>query len=247
MLTQSAVQKIDIVSLKQSCARCSLRELCLPLGLNADEMDELDELVSTRKSLKRREYAFRMDTPFRSLYAIRSGFFKTYDLQEDGSEQITGFQMAGELIGMDAISTDHHTCNAVALEDSELCEIPFAQLEDLIRHIPALQHQFHKLMSREIIRDHGIMMLLGSMNAEQRLATFLLNLSQRFAMRGYSPTRFTLRMTRAEIGNYLGMKLETVSRTLSKFQEAGLLLVQNKELELTQMEQLKHITKRDEC
>ena len=247
MSAQIAVQKLDVDSLKQSCSRCSLRELCLPIGLDADEMNQLDQLVSTRKSLKRKAYAFRMNTPFRSLYAIRSGFFKTSDIQEDGSEQITGFQMAGELIGMDAISTDHHTCNAVALEDSELCEIPFAQLEDLIRHIPTLQHQFHKLMSREIIRDHGIMMLLGSMNAEQRLATFLLNLSQRFAMRGYSPTRFTLRMTRAEIGNYLGMKLETVSRTLSKFQEGGLLRVQNKELELTEMAQLKSITKRDEC
>ena len=247
MSAQIAVQQIDLLALKQSCAKCSLRELCLPMGLNADEMDELDRLVSSRKSLKRRAYAFQMDTPFRHLYAIRSGFFKTYDLQEDGSEQITGFQMAGELIGMDAISTGHHTCNAVALEDSELCEIPFAQLEDLTRHIPTLQHQFHKLMSREIIRDHGIMMLLGTMNAEQRLATFLLNLSQRLALRGYSPTHFTLRMTRAEIGNYLGMKLETVSRTFSKFQDDGLLRVQNKALELTALGQLKNISKREAC
>ena len=247
MSTQTAIPKVNVVALKQSCSLCSLRELCLPIGLNADELNQLDQLVGTRKILKRKEYAFRMNVPFRSLYAIRRGFFKTYDLQEDGSEQITGFQMAGELIGMDAISTDRHTCNAVALEDSELCEIPFAQLEELIRQIPTLQNQFHKLMSREIIRDHGIMMLLGNMNAEQRLATFLLNLSQRFAMRGYSPTRFTLRMTRAEIGNYLGMKLETVSRTLSKFQEGGLLLVLNKELELREMGQLKSLSKRDEC
>lgn len=247
MSTQTAIQKVDFVALKQSCSRCSLRELCLPIGLNADELNQLDKLIGVSKTLKRKEYAFRMNTPFRSLYAIRRGFFKTYDLQEDGSEQITGFQMTGELIGMDAISTDHHSCNAVALEDSELCEIPFAGLEELIRQIPTLQHQFHKLMSREIIRDHGIMMLLGTMNADQRLATFLLNLSQRFAMRGYSPTRFTLRMTRAEVGNYLGMKLETVSRTLSKFQDSGLLLVKNRELELTAMGQLKNITKRDEC
>lgn len=247
MSNQSAISKVNVTALKQSCSRCSLRELCLPIGLNTDELSQLDQLVSTRKILKRKEYAFRMNAPFRSLYAIRRGFFKTYDLQEDGSEQITGFQMAGELIGMDAISTDHHTCNAVALEDSELCEIPFAQLEELIRQIPTLQNQFHKLMSREIIRDHGIMMLLGNMNAEQRLATFLLNLSQRFAMRGYSPTRFTLRMTRAEIGNYLGMKLETVSRTFSKFQETSLLLVRNKELELREIGQLKNLSKRDGC
>jgi CRP/FNR family transcriptional regulator len=172
------------------------------------------------------------------LYAIRTGFFKTQVLHEDGREQVTGFQMAGEIIGLDAISTDVHTCDAVALEDSEVCELPFNQLEELSRQLPSLQRHLHKIMSREIVRDQGIMLLLGSMRAEERLAAFLLNLSQRFAARGYSASSFRLRMTRQEIGSYLGLKLETVSRTLSYFQETRLIDVHNKSIELLDMSRL---------
>ncbi len=233
--------------LKQACSSCSLRELCLPIGLESTDMDRLDRLVTRRKHMQRGEHVFRVGAPFQFLFAIRTGFFKTYELQEDGQEHITGFHMAGEIIGMDAISTDQNTCNAVALEDSELCEIPFPQLEGLCREIPALQHQFHKLMSREIIRDHGIMMLLGGMRAEERLAAFLLNLSQRYAARGYSASEFHLRMTRAEIGHYLGMKLETVSRTLTKFQEQGLITVNNKHVELQDLVRLRQVMNREDC
>ena len=233
--------------LKQACSSCSLRELCLPIGLEASDMDRLDRLVTRRKHVQRGEHIFRVGASFQFLFAIRTGFFKTYELQEDGQEHITGFHMSGEIIGMDAISSDHNTCNAVALEDSDMCEIPFQQLENLCREIPALQHQFHKLMSREIIRDHGIMMLLGGMRAEERLAAFLLNLSQRYAARGYSAFEFHLRMTRAEIGHYLGMKLETVSRTLTKFQEQGLIAVSNKHIELTDLVRLRQVMNREEC
>jgi len=233
--------------LKQACSSCSLRELCLPIGLEASDMDRLDRLVTRRKHVQRGEHVYRVGAPFQFLFAIRTGFFKTYELQEDGQEHITGFHMAGEIIGMDAISSDHNTCNAVALEDSEMCEIPFPQLEGLCREIPALQHQFHKMMSREIIRDHGIMMLLGGMRAEERLAAFLLNLSQRYAARGYSATEFHLRMTRAEIGHYLGMKLETVSRTLTKFQEQGLITVSNKHIELQDLVRLRQVMNREDC
>ena len=140
--------------------------------------------------------------------------------------------VAGEIMGMDAISTDIHNCSAVALEDSEVCELPFGKLEELGRKLPTLQRHLHRIMSSEIVRDQGTMLLLGSMHAEERLAAFLLNLSQRFAARGYSPSAFQLRMTRQEIGNYLGMKLETVSRTLSRFQKAGLISVRNKAVEI---------------
>jgi CRP-like cAMP-binding protein len=156
---------------------------------------------------------------------VRSGFFKTDVLIEDGRDQVTGFQMTGELLGLDGISSEIHTCNAIALEDSEVCAIPFSHLEGLSRQIHTLQHHFHKVMSREIVRDHGVMMLLGTMRAEERLAAFLLNLSQRFKARGYSPAEFNLRMSRDEIGSYLGLKLETVSRAFSHFQEEGLLAV----------------------
>ncbi len=154
-------------------------------------------------------------------------------LLEDGREQVTGFQMAGELLGLDGISTEHHTCNAIALEDSEICVIPVHPAGRACRvRSTRLQHQFHKVMSREIVRDHGVMMLLGTMRAEERLAAFLLNLSQRFTARGFSPSEFYLRMTREEIGSYLGLKLETVSRAFSRFQEEGYIAVQQKHIRI---------------
>ncbi len=165
---------------------------------------------------------------FTSLYAVRYGFFKSTAVLENGRDQVTGFTMTGELLGLDGIGPERHTCDVVALEDSEVCAIPFAKLQELAHEIPSLQRQLHKTLSREIVREHGVMVLLGSMNAEERLAVYLLNLSQRFAAHGYSPTEFNLRMTREEIGSYLGLKLETISRTLSKFQEERLLSVQQK-------------------
>jgi CRP/FNR family transcriptional regulator len=141
--------------------------------------------------------------------------------------------MAGELLGLDGISTDRHTCDAVALEDSQVCVIPYDQLEDLSREFTDLQHQFHKIMSREIVRDHGVMLLLGSMRAEERLAAFLLNLTQRLQARGFSASELVLRMTREEIGSYLGLKLETVSRTFSKFQDDGILEVKQRQIRRT--------------
>jgi len=221
---------ISLPRLKATCSSCSLRELCLPVGLSVEEMRELEQLVLVRRPVKRGEYLFRANDPFDSLYAVRVGFFKTKVLLEDGREQVTGFHMAGELIGLDGIGTERHTCDAVALENSDVCVIPFERLEHYSREMEALQRHFHKIMSREIVREHGVMMLLGSMRAEERLAAFLLNLSQRLLLRGYSSTEFNLRMTRDEIGSYLGLKLETVSRVLSRFQEEGLIAVAQKNI-----------------
>ena len=228
----SADQQISLSIIKTACSNCNLRELCLPYGLNPTELDRLDDLDSSRRRLKRGDYLYRAGEGFDAIYAIRSGFFKTDVLLEDGRDQVTGFQMAGELLGLDGISSEHHTCNAVALEDSEICAIPFSRLEGLSREIQTLQHHFHKVMSREIVRDHGVMMLLGTMRAEERLAAFLLNLSQRFTARGFSPSEFNLRMTREEIGRCLGLKLETVSRAFSRFQEEGFIAVQQKHIRI---------------
>lgn len=228
MPQRSATNKVVLEVVKTACSNCNLRELCMPLGLDHREMEKLDELVSSRLRIRRGEHLYRAGQRFDAIYAIRSGFFKTDVLIEDGRDQVTGFQMTGELLGLDGISTETHSCNAVALEDSEVCVIPFSHLEGLSREIRTLQHHFHKVMSREIVRDHGVMMLLGTMRAEERLAAFLLNLSQRFTARGYSPAEFYLRMTRDEIGSYLGLKLETVSRAFSRFQEEGLIAVQQK-------------------
>jgi CRP/FNR family transcriptional regulator len=238
-MTQSVEKPITCEGIKTACSNCNLRELCLPYGLNKCELERLDDLVSTRRRVKRGDHLYRAGAPFDAIYAIRSGFFKTDVLLEDGRDQVTGFQMAGELLGLDGISSEHHTCNAVALEDSEICAIPFSRLESLSREIQTLQRHFHKVMSREIVRDHGVMMLLGTMRAEERLAAFLLNLSQRFTARGFSHSEFNLRMTREEIGSYLGLKLETVSRAFSRFQDEGFISVQQKHIRILNVVGLK--------
>lgn len=232
-------QPIDISNIRSSCATCSLRELCLPVGLNDQEIQVLGDIVSHKRKVARGSYLHRTGVKFQSLFAIRSGFFKTCVLEEDGRQQVTGFHMTGELLGLDAISSEMHTCDAVALEDSEVCEIPFARLEEISLVIPSLMRHFHKLMSREIVRDHGVMLLLGSMKAEERLASFLLNLSRRFVMRGYSENEFNLRMTREEIGSYLGLKLETVSRAFSKLQDENIITVDNKHIQINDITRLR--------
>ena len=230
---------VTVEALRARCSTCSTHQLCLPMGLDVGDMDRLDQIIGRRRKIVRGASLFRIGDSFQNLYAIRLGHFKTYQINPGGEEQVTGFQMAGELLGLDGISSEHHTCNAVALEDSEICAIPFSRLEGLSREIHTLQHHFHKVMSREIVRDHGVMMLLGTMRAEERLAAFLLNLSQRFTARGFSHAEFYLRMTREEIGSYLGLKLETVSRTFSRFQEDGHIAVQQKHVRILDVAGLK--------
>ncbi len=232
---------------KVACSSCNLRELCLPVGMSKPQLEQLDSLVATRRSVKRGEALFRAGDAFQSLYAVRTGFFKTCVASEDGREQVTGFQMAGEQLGLDGISTDRHACDAVALEDSQVCLIPYDRLEDLSREFTDLQHQFHKIMSREIVRDQGVMLLLGSMRAEERPAVFLLNLTQRLHARGFSASALVLRMTREEIGSYLGLKLETVSRTFSKFQEEGLLEVKQRDIRILDNEGLRKLVNSARC
>ena len=218
------------------CSTCNLRELCLPYGLNGHDMALLGELEFTRKRVKRGETLFRAGGAFDSLYAVRSGFFKSSVVLEDGRDQVTGFHMAGEIVGMDGIGTERHAADVTALEDSEVCIIPYTRLEE-----PGLQRQLQKVMSRELVRDQGVMMLLGSMRAEERLAAFLLNLSQRFVARGFSPSEFHLRMTRDEIGSYIGLSLETVSRLFSRFQDERLITVQQKHVNILDIAGLKAV------
>ena len=225
--------------MKTLCSTCSLRELCLPVGLMPNEFEQLDAVIRQSRRLKKGEYLFRAGEPFSSLYAIRTGFFKTTVASQDGRDQVTGFFMSGELIGMDGICSHVHSCDAVALEDSEVCELPFAHMENLGQRIPSLQTHFFRLMSREIVREHGVMLLLGNMRAEERLAAFLLNLSNRLYSRGFAANDFILRMSREEIGSYLGLKLETVSRTLSKFHHEGLILVEHKHIQILEPQALK--------
>jgi len=224
------------------CASCSLHQLCLPTGLCDADMKLLDGIILNRRRVPRDASLYHAGDPFTHLYAVRFGHFKTHQVSAEGAEQITGFQMAGELLGFDAISTDRHHCYAVALEDSEVCEIPFAKLEALFAAVPALLRHFHRMMSQEITRDQGAMLMLGNMRAEQRFAALLVNLSSRYKARGYSSTRFQLRMSREDIGNYLGLTIESISRLLSRFRKQGLLNVSNREVELLDLPALKALT-----
>ncbi|WP_225784318.1 fumarate/nitrate reduction transcriptional regulator Fnr [Xenophilus sp. Marseille-Q4582] len=234
-------------TIKIACSNCNLRELCMPVDLQPNELERLDELVATRRKVKRKELLFHNGERFTSLFAIRTGVFKTRVTTEDGRDQVTGFQMAGEIIGLDGIVNGQHSCDAVALEDSEVCVMPYERLEELSREVTALQRHVHQVMSREIVREHGVMLLLGSMRAEERLAAFLLNLVQRLHARGFSATELILRMTREEIGSYLGLKLETVSRTLSKFVEEGVVEVNQRHVRITDAEALKRLANPTVC
>jgi CRP/FNR family transcriptional regulator, anaerobic regulatory protein len=225
-------------ALKTLCSTCHLKDLCLPCGLAGSDVQRLDGLKFARRRIKEGEALYHEGEKFQFIYAVRSGTFKSALMLKDGREQVTGFQMAGELLGLDGLASGKHASSATALEDAEICAIPYAHLSELAAGSTDLQHVISRLMSREIVREHSLMMLLGSMNAEERLAAFLLNISQRLKARGYSASEFHLRMSRAEIGSYLGMKLETVSRTFSAFQHQRLLQVDKKHVRIIDLEGL---------
>ena len=219
----------------------------MPMGLSNDELNRIDDLVTTRRKVKRGDTLFHNGERFTNLFAIRTGFFKTCIASEDGRNQVTGFQMAGEIIGLDGIVNDTHTCDAVALEDAEVCVMPFDRIEEISREVNSLQRHVHKIMSREIVREHGVILFLGSMRAEERLAAFLLNLVQRLHARGFSQSELLLRMSREEIGSYLGMKIETVSRTFSKFVEDGIVEVKQRNIRILKTDALKEIVNPKAC
>jgi len=237
----------NIAKFRTACTTCNLRELCPPCcRLTRSELDVANRLEFNRSRVRRGETLYRTGDSFTSLYAVRTGFFKSTVQLEDGRrDQVTGFSMAGEVLGMDGIGPGRQTCTTVALEDSVVCAIPYAKLQELAHEIPSLQHQFRKMMSREIVREHGVMLLLGSMNAEERVSMFLLNISKRLAANGYSPSEFNLRMTREEIGSYLGLKLETISRIFSRFQEEGLIVVKQKSMRILHSAGLERVMGRD--
>lgn len=229
----------SIGEMRNHCGACSLHNLCLPTGLCESEMSKLDQIIVRRRRVPRDGLLYRAGDPFKHLYAIKVGHFKTQRVDRNGAQQITGFQMPGELLGMDAIGGGEHHCDGIALEDSEVCEIPFAKLEELLAQIPSLLRHFHRLMSHEITREQNVMLLLSNMRAEQRLAVFFINLSSRYAARGYSSNRFQLRMMREEIGNYLGLTIESISRLLSRFKKAGYIAVANREIEILDLPRLR--------
>lgn len=229
---------VSPLPLKTLCSSCHLNSVCLPCGMAGCDLQRFDGLNFGRRRVKVGQTLYREGDRFQFIYAVRSGTFKSSLMLADGREQISGFYMAGELMGLDGVANGAHASSATALEDTEVCAIPYAHLTELSAGNPGMQHQFSRMMSREIVREHSLMVLLGSMNAEERLAAFLLNLSQRLNARGYSATEFHLRMSRAEIGSYLGMTLETVSRTFSTFQQQRLLEVDKRHIRVIDLEGL---------
>lgn len=222
----------------QHCAGCSMRSACMPQTLSAQELSRFDSIVSATRLIKRGDSLYRANDTFQSIYAIRSGSFKTVVMHRDGREQVTGFHLAGEVLGLDGVCTEHHSSDAIAIEDSSVCIIPYALLESMCAESKRLQQQVLRMMSGEIVRESSLMMLLGTMSAEQRVAAFLLNMSSRMKARGYSAAEFNLRMTREEMGNFLGMKLETVSRMFSKFQRDGLVQSRGKQIRIVDLDEL---------
>jgi len=224
---------------KPVCSEWSLRTACLGKD---QASEEFKPLVLSRRRLKLGQRLYRSGEAFQSLYLVRSGFVKTVVLLEDGREQVTGLYMPGETLGMDGVASGRHASDAIALEDSEVCVVPYDRLETLSREVSAVQRHVHRLFSHEIVREQRMMLLLGSMRAEERVAAFLLNLSERFTALGFSASEFVLRMTREEIGSLLGMKLETVSRIFSRLAKEGLIKIEGKHVRIVSSDGLRRIT-----
>ncbi len=238
---------INIAAIKTACKDCSLRELCLPLGLEAHDLAALDGMVKRRRALKKGEKLYRLGDPLHSIYAVRVGTFKSSGVMEDGRVQVAGFYLPGEILGMDAISADEHPCSAEALEPSEVCEIPFNALEVLAQKVPGLQHQLLRMMSREIVRDEHTLMMIGRMTAEERFASCLVSFSRRRQRQGGNGQEFRMSMSRQDLGDYLGLALETVSRLFSRFQEDGLIEVRGREIRLRDVKRLHTLADGNRC
>jgi CRP/FNR family transcriptional regulator len=223
----------DVARQSTSCFGCSLRSICMPVDVeDADANALFEQLVATRIRLRKGDVLFRPGDRFTALYAIRLGSCKTLMLSDEGNEQVTGYHLPGEIIGVEGMGNDVHGCQAIALEDTEVCTLPFERVERLAREDVSFQRRVYRLLSGAIARERTTSLMLGTMRAEQRLASFLLDLASRYQMRGYSSSEFVLRMTREEIGSHLGLKLETVSRLFSRFDEEGLIQVQGKIVKL---------------
>lgn len=224
-----------------SCNNCRLGSICLPLALENEDVEKLDDIIRRGKPMHKGDHLYREGEVFTSVYAVRSGTVKAYRVTDDGREQVTGFYFPGEILGMDGIAKNSHNCSAKALETSAVCEIPFVSLEDLSVKMPSLQRHFFQLMSHEITEDQQLITLLSKNTAEERIAALMLSISSRNARRKLSSTSFRLPMSRIDIGNYLGLTVETVSRVFSRLQKLGLLQVSNKEIEILDLEGLQDI------
>lgn len=241
-------QVLDLTRLRRSCAACGLQQLCLPAAIAGDDLKRLDDIVQSRRPVDRGQTLFLPGTPFHALYVVRSGAFKTFVTNEQGETQILGFHLPGEILGLDAISAERHQCTAEALERTTVCEVPFARLSHIALQVPDLQRQLLRVISREVMRDHEHLVMLGRRQAQERLAIFLKSLSERYRRLKRDPALLTLPMSRYELANYLGLVVETVSRLFTRFQQMGVLEVRRKNVRILDFAKLEALAaEQSEC
>ncbi|MGK0298888.1 MAG: CRP/FNR family transcriptional regulator [Gammaproteobacteria bacterium] len=235
------MQLIDLSKIKVSCEKCNLNEICLPRGLGSDDIKKLEDVASQIEVLHKGDSLFNSEDEFKFLYAVRSGCIKLTTTSEDGDEQILGFYLAGEIVGLDGIEDHKHSCTAVALETTSVCAFSYSSLSEVCSHVPALNEQMFQLMGRELSHENKMLLTITKKHADARITTFLLSLSVRYKKLGYSATNFILPMSRSEIGNYLDLTFETVSRSLSKLQKKGVIQINGKEINILNLPALKDI------
>lgn len=232
---------VSLSELKLACKNCSLHQLCLPLGISEGDLDRLEQIISRKRPVRRGAHLYQQGDRFRAIFAVRTGSVKLYSIGDDGTEQVNGFYLPGELVGLDGVSDDAYPSAAQALETTSVCEIPFQRLDELIGDLPSLRHQVLRIMGREIRDEQNLLMLLGKKDAEAKLAAFLLSLSNRFKERGFSPSEFRLSMTRGDVGNYLGLAVETISRILGRLHESGVLSADGKLIKVHDLAALRRL------
>lgn len=237
----NAADVIDLDRIRRGCGHCSLRQLCLPAGIDAQELQQLDDIVRRRRPVERGERLFRQGDALSAVYVARDGAFKTVSLNEEGDEQIIGFHLAGELIGLDALGTDEHRCDAVALTTANVCEVPFEQLASVAARVPGLQHQLLRVIGQSVGRDQDHVGLLARRQASERIALFLHGLGERYRHIGQSPTTFKLPMSREDIAGFLGLALETVSRGFTKLVEDGVIAASGRRVEILDTAELQRL------
>lgn len=235
------MELVDFTKIKISCENCNLSELCLPRGLGREDLEKLDEIAKRTRPLHKGDVLFRNGDEFKALYAVRSGCVKITTASDTGDEQVLGFYLPGEIVGLDGVDNKRHSCTAVALETSSLCGFPYNNLTEICRRVPALNEQLYSILGRELSYENQLLLTITKKNAEERMATFLTSLSARYHRLGYSSTEFKLSMSRSEIGNYLGMTIETVSRTLSNFQKQKLIEIEHKHIRIKDLDALQNL------
>jgi CRP/FNR family transcriptional regulator, anaerobic regulatory protein len=232
---------IDLGALRRTCAQCSLQQLCLPAAIGASDMERLDRIVKGRRPLARGDRLFEVGSPLSALYVAREGAFKTTTISEDGNAQIIGFHLPGELIGLDALAAERHRCEAEALEDANVCEVPYSQLQQVAAQVPGLQRQLMRVIGRGTEQDHSHLAMMGRKHAVERVALFLHSLSERYRLLNRPHEAFALPMSREDIANFLGLVIETVSRSFSKLAEDGVITVRGKQVRILSRAELDRI------